>query len=186
MAGSVLNPRASESGQGGSPADGIVPVANLPESITTIRLAHSVREESARILANWSMRVATMPVFRAVPEIALDELQQDIPQLLGSILEAVSVSPYELDSAPLDEAAMAAEAHGRIRASAIPVDALMAEFQALQREVRNALWRISPNVAVGLVHELDERLNEVFETAERSAVMAWVSVRLGQESEPHI
>jgi hypothetical protein len=57
----------------------------------------------------------------------------------------------------------------------VPVDALLTEFQALQREVRNALWRISPNVAVTLIHELDDRLNDVFEAAERAAVVAWVA-----------
>ena len=183
MDGSVLNPLPEDAGHGGSPADGIVPMANLSESITTIRLAGSLRDESVRILANWSMRVATLPVFRALPEIALDELQQDIPQLLDAIMQAVSVSPYELDLAPRDETEAAADAHGRNRAGVIPVDALLAEFQALQREVRNALWRISPNVDVTLVHELDDRLNEVFEAAERRAVAAWVDVRLGQESE---
>jgi hypothetical protein len=177
LAGSILNPLDSEPRHGGSPADGIVPAANLVESATAVRLAHALRDEGVRILANWSMRVATMPVFRALPELALDELQQDMPQLFDAILRSVSVSQYELDPAPLDEASVAAEAHGRKRASAIPVEALMTEFQALQREVRNALWRLSPEVAVTLIHELDDRLNDVFEAAERSAIVAWVERR---------
>ena len=183
MAGTLLTPLESEPGHSGGPADGIVPMTNLAESVVTMRLAESLREESALILANWSMRVATMPSFRALPEIALDELQQDIPRLLMAIMRAVDVSPYELDSAPLDEATATAEAHGRMRAASIPVDALMAEFQALQREVRNALWRISAEVAGTVVRELDDRLNDVFESAERSAVSGWVDVRLGHRIE---
>ena len=152
-------------------------MANLAEKATAIRLAHALRDEGVRILANWSMRVATLPVFRALPELALDELQEDMPQLFDAILRAVSVSQYELDPAPLDEASLAAGAHGRKRADSIPVEALMTEFQALQREVRNALWRLSPSVDVTTIHELDERLNDVFEAAERSAVGAWVARR---------
>jgi hypothetical protein len=175
VVGKVLNPLETEPGHGGSPADGIVPAANLSESVLTIRLAESLRDESVRIVANWSIRVATLPVFRALPEIKLDELQQDMPLLLDAILRSVSASQYELDPAPLDEASATAAAHGRKRAGAVPVDALLTEFQALQREVRNALWRISPNVAVTLIHELDDRLNDVFEAAERAAVVAWVA-----------
>lgn len=181
MAGTVLNPLEREPGHGGSPADGIVPMANLAESATAIRLAHALRDESVRILANWSMRVATLPVFRALPDLALDELQEDMPKLFDAILRAVSVSQYELDPTPLDEASVAAGAHGRKRAGSIPVEALMTEFQALQREVRNALWRLSPEVTVTLIHELDDRLNDVFEAAERSAVVAWVERRSEQE-----
>jgi hypothetical protein len=175
VVGNVLNPLDTEPGHGGSPADGIVPAANLPESVLTIRLAESLRDESVRIVANWSIRVATLPVFRALPEIKLDELQQDMPLLLDAILRSVSASQYELDPAPLDEASATAAAHGLKRSGAVPVDALLTEFQALQREVRNALWRISPNVAVTLIHELDDRLNDVFEAAERAAVVAWVA-----------
>lgn len=177
MAGTALDPLEREPGHGGSPADGIVPMASLAEGATAARLANALRDEGVRILANWSMRAATLPVFRALPEIALDELQQDVPQLLDAILRAISVAQYELDPTPLDEASVAAGAHGRKRAGAVPVDALMTEFQALQREVRNALWRLSPDVAATLIHELDDRLNDVFEAAERSAVVAWVERR---------
>lgn len=177
MADTALDPLERDPGHGGSPANGIVPMANLAEGATAARLANSLRDESVRILANWSMRVATLPVFRALPEIALDELQQDVPQLLGAILRAVSVAQYELDPAPMDEASATAAAHGLERAGSIPVEALMTEFQALQREVRNALWRLAPDVPVSTIHELDDRLNDVFEASERSAVVAWVERR---------
>jgi hypothetical protein len=137
-------------------------------------LAGLVRDDSARILANWSMRIATLPVFRALPELALDELQEDMPALLDAVLEAVSVSPYELDPMPMEEAEAKADAHGAKRATSVPVDVLLSEIQTLQREVRNAIWRNADEAPVAIVHELDERLNEVFELAERSAVSAWV------------
>ena len=160
-----------------SPADGIVPIGDIPATVTTIRLAGLIREDSGRILANWSMRVGTLPVFRALPELALGELQQDMPQLLDAILKAVSVSPYELDPAPMEDAAQKADAHGVKRALGFPVDVVLCEIQALQREVRNAIWRNAQEAPGAVVHELDERLNEVFEVAERSAVSAWVRQR---------
>jgi hypothetical protein len=174
MAGSVLTPIDREPEAAMSPYEGIVPAADIPATVTTIRLAGLVRDDSARILANWSMRIATLPVFRALPELALDELQEDMPALLDAVLEAVSFSPYELDPTPMEEAEAKADAHGAKRAANVPVDVLLIEIQALQREVRNAIWRNAEEAPVASVHELDERLNEVFELAERSAVSAWV------------
>jgi hypothetical protein len=174
MAGSVLTPINREPEALMNPADGIVPIADVPATLTTIRLAGMIRDDSARILANWSMRIATLPVFRALPELALDELQQDMPDLLDAILEAVSVSPYELDPTPMEEAGAKADAHGLKRAASFPIDVVLTEIQALQREVRNAIWRNAQEASVSIVHELDERLNEVFELAERSAASAWV------------
>jgi hypothetical protein len=159
------------------PADGIIPIADIPGAVTTIRLAGMIRDDSARILANWSMRIATLPIFRALPELALDDLQQDMPELLEAILQAVSVSPYELDPTPIDDASRKAEAHGTKRAGTFPIDVVLSEIQALQREVRNAIWRNSTDIPVAVVHELDERLNEVFEVAERSVASAWVKRR---------
>lgn len=159
------------------PADGIVPAADISGTVSTIRLAGLIRDDSARILANWSMRIATLPVFRALPDLALDELQQDMPELLDAILMAVSVSPYELDEAPIEDAARKAAAHGAKRAGSFPIDVVLSEIQMLQREVRNALWRFSNGTAVANVHELDERLNEVFDVAARSGAAAWVSRR---------
>ncbi len=157
-----------------NPADGIVPVADISSAVTTIRLAGLIREDSARILANWSMRVATLPVVRALPDLALDKLQEDMPELLDAILLAVSVSPYELDQAPIDDAARKAAGHGTKRAGVFAIDIVLSEIQALQREVRNSIWRNGPEFPVPVVHELDERLNEMFELAERAIAAAYV------------
>ena len=181
MADSVLE----QFDENGDPAEGVVPAGENSETISGIQLAGLIREDSARILANWSMRVATLPVFRAVPELALDDLQEDMPELLESILNAVSVAPYELDPAPRDQAALCAESHGERRAHDFPIEAVLAEVQSLQREVRNALWRLGPEARPEVVHELDERLNEVFEIAERSIATAWVRNRY-ESSHPNL
>jgi hypothetical protein len=157
-----------------NPADGIVPVADISSAVTTIKLAGLIREDSARILANWSMRVATLPVVRALPELGLDQLQEDIPELLDAILLAVSVSPYELDQAPIDDAAQKAAGHGAKRAGVFSIDTALGEIQALQREVRNSVWRNAGEYPAAAVHELDERLNEMFELAERTIAAAYV------------
>jgi hypothetical protein len=174
LAGTVLTLVIREPEAEMSPADGIIPMGDIPATVTAIRLAGLIRDDSVRILANWSMRIATLPVFRALPELALGELQEDMPDLLDALLKAVSVSPYELDPAPMEHVAQRADAHGVKRASTFPIDVVLSEIQALQREVRNAIWRNAQEVTVQVVHEFDERLNEVFEIAERSVVAAWV------------
>ena len=169
-----------------SPADGIVPTGDMPATVHAIRLAGLIREDSVRILANWSMRIANLPVFRALPELALDELQEDMPDLLDAIMRAVSVSPYELDPAPIEDAVRQAGTHGAKRAGSVPIDVVLCEIQALQREVRNAIWRNSQDVPHGVVHELDERLNDVFEAAERSVASTWVHQNLSLQSAKEI
>jgi hypothetical protein len=157
-----------------SPADGILPVGDIPASASALRLVGAIRDDTVRILANWAMRVSTLPAFRAIPELALDELQQDIPELLEAILDAVGLSPYELDPIPIEEVTQRAEAHGARRAATFSVDCVLSEIQVLQREVRSSIWRNAQDVPPGALHEFDERLNEVFESAERGVVVAWV------------
>jgi hypothetical protein len=174
LAGVVLNPIDREPESAMNPADGILPTGDVPANVSAIRLAGLIRDDASRILANWSMRITTLPAFRAVPELALDELQEDMPDLLESIVEAVSLSPYEFDPMPMEIVARKAATHGVARANSFPVDVVLTEIQILQREVRNAIWRYVADVPVTIIHEFDERLNEVFELAERSVVASWV------------
>ena len=157
-----------------SSADEIVPIGDISTTVTPIRLAGLIRDDSVRILANWSLKIATLPIFRALPDLALGELQEDMPDLLDAVLKAVSVSPHELDPAPMEVVAQQADAHGVKRADTFPVDVVLSEIQVLQREVRNAIWRNADDIPVQDVHEFDERLNDIFEIAERSVVAAWV------------
>src|SRR4051812_2942349 len=105
-----------------APAEDIVPVADVPATINAIRFVGLLREESSRILTNWSMRIATLPVFRASPELALDDLQRGIPELLDATLQAVSVSPYEYDREPMEMATRVAASHGAERSLSFPID----------------------------------------------------------------
>jgi hypothetical protein len=163
-----------------APAEGIVPVADVPAAITAIRFVGLLREESSRILTNWSMRIATLPVFRAAPELALDDLQRGIPELLDAILLAVSVSPYEYDLEPMETATRVAALHGADRSSSFPIDVTLSEIQMLQHEVRNGIWRHAEGISSSVVHELDDRLNDVFEQVERALVAGWVEKAMGQ------
>jgi hypothetical protein len=174
LAGTVLQLIDREPESAVNPADGIVPTGDIPANVSAIRLAGLIRDEAPRILANWSMRITTLPAFRAVPELALDELQEDMPDLLESIVEAVSLSPYEFDPMPMESVARKAATHGVARANSFPIDVVLSEIQILQREVRNAIWRNAQEMPVAVIHEFDERLNEVFELAERSVVASWV------------
>jgi hypothetical protein len=164
------------------PGESIYPVADLPATINAIRFAGLLREESNRILTNWSMRIATLPVFRALPELALDDLQRGIPELLEAILQAVSISPYEYDREPMEMASQVAAIHGADRASSFPIDVALSEVQTLQHEVRNGIWRRAEGTPDSVVQELDDRLNEVFEQVERSLVSGWVGKMMEQIS----
>jgi hypothetical protein len=157
-----------------NPADGNLPVGDVPANVSAIRLAGLVRDDSARILANWSMRISMLPAFRAVPELALAELQEDMPELLDAIMVAVNRFPYEFGPEPMEAVATKAAAHGAIRAETFTVDVVLAEMHVLQREVRNSVWRNAGEFPASVLHEFDDRLNEVFEMAEQSIVAAWV------------
>lgn len=157
-----------------NPADGILHVGDNPSNVTAVRLAALVRDDSSRILANWSMRISTLPAFRAIPELALTELQEDLPELLEAIMDVINRSAYEFGPEPMEAVVGKAAAHGAIRAETFSVDVVLSEIQMLQREVRNSVWRNAQDFPATVLHEFDERLNEVFEMAERSIVAAWV------------
>jgi hypothetical protein len=145
--------------------------------MSAARLAGALRDESTRILTNWSMRIATLPFFRALPEINLEDLQRDMPQLLDAILLAVRLSPYDYDRAPLELAGHLATVHGGERAHSYPLDVVLSEIQALQREVRNALWRCAGETPAEVVSEVETHLNDIFEQVIRSSAMGWVDCR---------
>ena len=158
-----------------NPADGIVPTGDIPANVSAIRLAGLIRDDSpphpgqlvdadcdaARV--SCLSRNSRWTSCRRICRISSN-----------AILEAVSVSPYEFDPMPMETVARKAATHGVTRANSFPIDVVLSEIQTLQREVRNAIWRNAQEMPVAVIHELDERLNEVFELAERSVVGAWV------------
>ena len=145
-----------------------------------VLVATALRDASPRILNNWALRVATMPLFRAFPELTLADLRRQIPDILEAALLAVTSSSFAIDLTPLDSAIARSEEHGRSRHGIASLDVLLAEFHALRREIRNQLWRVAEvhvrehDRRERVVRNLDDRLTTVLDAIEQAAVVAWV------------
>src|SRR5687767_9640183 len=46
------------------------------------RIVAEVGEQRNRIIANWALRVANLPAFRAMPDLPLGDVQRHIPEVL--------------------------------------------------------------------------------------------------------
>lgn len=141
------------------------------------RVVAQVRRQKSRIIANWALRVANMPAFRAMPDLRLEEVQRHIPEVLDGALTAIATSDPTVDPEPLARASDLAAAHGRARLQdEFGVGDVLAEFHALRREVWSALWRVveGDEESIGLLRELDRRLSETFDAITISAAEAWV------------
>lgn len=162
--------QASEEGT----ADGLVREA--PERAVPL-LVGSLRDQSNRIVRNWALRVATLPAFRAMPNLALEDVQRRIPQILNGALVAIGTSDPTMDPEPLERAAELAAAHGRARlAEDFAIGDVLAEFHALRHETWSALWRAveTDSEALELVRDLEARFNETFDALIVAAAEAWV------------
>jgi hypothetical protein len=148
---------------------------------TPARVAGLLRGQSSRIVANWVLRAANLPAFRAMPNLALNRLQDAIPALLEASLTAIAYSDPTMDPEPLGRALELAEEHGRTRADeGFGIGVLLAEYQHLRMEVWNALWRIvdaDPALA-DVPRELQARLSSTFDSLAAAAAEAWVERRL--------
>lgn len=163
------------------PEHGGSPPATEQQGTGVARLAAALTDDCSRILINWSMRLATLPVVRAQPELALDDLQQHVPELLDAILHMLTLAPYEIETAPLEQAASLARSHGASRAVIFPIDAVLAEMQMLHREVRTAIWRHVDGIRTDAVHEVAEHLSDVFDQMTQEAATGWLAQTM-QES----
>jgi hypothetical protein len=147
-----------------------------------------LRGQASRIVANWVLRAANLPAFRAMPNLALDNLQDTIPALLDAALSAIAYSDPTMDPEPLGEAFELAEAHGRKRADeGFGIGVLLAEYQHLRMEVWTALWRIvdaDPSMAA-VPRELQSRLSSTFDSLAAAAAEAWVERRLTTGNAAH-
>jgi hypothetical protein len=145
------------------------------------RAVGSLRNQASRIVANWVLRAANLPAFRATPNLALDKLQDTIPALLDAALAAIAYSDPTMDPEPLGDALELAEAHGRKRADeGFGIGVLLAEYQHLRMEVWTALWRIvdaDPSLTA-VPRELQSRLSSTFDSLAAAAAEAWVDRRL--------
>src|SRR3954447_13592479 len=89
-------------------------IAAVPEPAA--RVSQEIREQSSRILANWSLRVTTIPEFRATPDVNLAQLQEGIPELLDAAIASIAASDPALDPAMQERADDLATTHGQRRA----------------------------------------------------------------------
>jgi hypothetical protein len=140
-----------------------------------------LRAQSSRIVANWVLRAANLPAFRATPNLALDNLQDAVPSLLDAALSAIAYADPTMDPEPLGDALELAEAHGRKRADeGFGIGVLLAEYQHLRMEVWTALWRIvdADPVLAAVPRELQSRLSSSFDSLAAAAAEAWVDQRL--------
>jgi len=135
-----------------------------------------LRDDAARLIANWVLRVANMPAFRAWPDLSLVELQESVPALLNATLLAMRSPDPSRDPEPVSRAIEAAERHGQARADdAFPIGVLIAEFQALRAELRTAILRITEGAPemVDVARELEGRLIQTFDAATIAAAEGW-------------
>ena len=165
--------------------DGAGNVATLERSrdersAELVSVASALRDASSRILDNWAIRVSTMPLFRAIPDLTLADLRQRMPDVLDAALLAVTSSSFAVDLMPLDDAIARGEEHGRSRSDVASLDVVLAEFPALRREVRHQLWRVAEAIVWDserreqIVRDLDDRLATVLDEIEQAAAVAWV------------
>lgn len=149
------------------------------------RLVYRVRDQRARIVANWTLRVATLPAFRATPNLGLRDVERRIPEVLEGALISIATSDSTLDPAPLERATVLAAAHGESRLQdAFGAGDVIAEFNALRREVWSALWRIVETEAesIALVRELDVRIATTFDALTVAAADAWARAAMGSSA----
>jgi hypothetical protein len=142
------------------------------------RILAGLREQQARILANWAVRVSTLPVFRAAPSLGLDELQRDMPELLDAALAAVEVSERDVDDRPLERARAVAAVHGLDRRrGGFSIALVLEEIHALRQEVWAALWRMmerAPSL-LGALRDVERRISETFDSLSIAAAEAWAN-----------
>jgi len=161
-------------------SDGAGSVATMERSAELVSVASALRDASPRILDNWAIRVSTMPLFRAIPDLTLADIRQRMPDVLDAALLAVTSSSFAVDLMPLDDAIARGEDHGRSRCDVASLDVVLAEFHALRREIRNQLWRVAEALVWDsarreqIVRDLDDRLAAVLDEIEQAAAVAWV------------
>jgi hypothetical protein len=132
---------------GGPETDRLLAVDHRPRT-PEVRLQAGLRADAGRLLANWVVRIANLPVYRARPDLALDQLMDGLPAVVHAVLHAAATPDPGLDPDPAARAAEAAAEHARRRAAAgFPVDAVLAEFRELHLELLTQLWRIATETA---------------------------------------
>jgi hypothetical protein len=142
-----------------------------------------LKEQSSRILANWVVRTANLPEFRATPRIALRQLEDRIPAVLDAVFAALASSGGSIDPVLIVDATRLAREHGAARAAEqFDAGVILAEYQQLRDEVWRALWRIvdaEPEMAAA-PRRLQPRLDLLFDSLGIHAIEGWVDVRFSR------
>lgn len=142
-----------------------------------------LKEQSNRILANWVVRTANLPAFRAMPRLELNRLKDRVPALLDAVFIALASSGPSVDPLLIGDATRLANEHGRSRAAEqFGAGVVLAEYQQLRDEVWRALWRVAdadPGLP-GAPRLLQARLDLLFDSLGIHAVEGWVEVRFSR------
>jgi hypothetical protein len=143
MAGAALDRFGTDRlGAGTLETDRLLAVDHRARS-PEIRVQAALRADVGRVLANWVLRIANLPVYRARPDLALDQLMDGLPRLVHAVLHAIATPDPALDPDPATHAAETAAEHARRRAAAgFPAGAVLAELRELHVELLAQLWRI--------------------------------------------
>ncbi len=152
----------------------VVPNDPVPRVASIIEL---LRGDLDRVVANWVLRVANMPAFRAWPDLGLDQLKDAVPDLIDATMIVMSMTNPERDPEPLARAVEIAAEHGRKRGrDGFPIGALLAEFQALREELRSALPRVAGDdlARYDVARKLEGQLIQTVDAALIEAAEAWV------------
>jgi hypothetical protein len=149
------------------------------------RVSQEMLEQSSRILANWSLRVTTIPEFRASPDIHLAQLQEGVPELLEAVLSAMAASDPALEPEIQARTVELATTHGQRRATeGFSIGVLIAELQELRAELWAAILRVTeadPALAE-IPATLQDRLARTFDPLIVDAAEAWVETQAGGET----
>ena len=142
------------------------------------RVVVALRRDASRVLANWALRVANLPAFRAVPDLRLAEIQNAMPATLAAVPAATATIDPTIDTEPLAYAGEVAAAHGRKRReTGFDLGVMLTEFGHLRSEVWAAVYRIvdeDPSLAAA-PRELQERLNPTLDAVLIAAAEAWLA-----------
>jgi hypothetical protein len=162
------------------------------------RVHASLRADAGRLLANWVVRIANLPVYRARPDLRLEQVMEGLPTLLHAALQAVSTADPALDPEPAARAAEVATEHGRRRAAGgFPIGAVLAELRELHGALLAEVWRIAdepaqpapsaqsvapptappglPGDAGGMPRSVVERLAATMDSLFEAAAEGWVA-----------
>lgn len=143
-------------------------------------LGPGLRAERDRILANWGVRVASQPTFRAAPEIGLAVVNGAMPALLDETLAAILRGDPARNPVALERAGALAASHGETRQRAgFSLECLLLDYHHLRQEVWSALWRlVDANPALrDAVRSVQPRLETAIDRLSARAAESWLAHR---------